>query len=105
LLDRGLVVLQVGEHGRPATSDVVEVLAGQGLHALFLEGGGQVAASFLAKDLIDRVEWFRAPILLGQDGRSAVGALALANLGSAPRFRRTSLELLGDDAWERYERI
>lgn len=104
LLDLGLVVLQVGETGRPASSDVVAALAGQGLHALFLEGGGQVAASFLAEDLIDRLEWFRAPILLGQDGRSALGALALANLASAPRFRRTSLELLGDDAWERYER-
>jgi len=105
LLDLGVVVLQVSDHVRPASREVASVLAGRGLGALFLEGGGQVAASFLAEDLVDALEWFRSPILLGQDGRSAIGVLQLANLASAPRFRRTSLELLGEDAWERYERI
>jgi diaminohydroxyphosphoribosylaminopyrimidine deaminase/5-amino-6-(5-phosphoribosylamino)uracil reductase len=33
-----------------------------------------------------------------------VGALALGALGDAPRFRRTAVEVLGEDLWERYER-
>jgi diaminohydroxyphosphoribosylaminopyrimidine deaminase / 5-amino-6-(5-phosphoribosylamino)uracil reductase len=72
--------------------------------AVMIEGGGQVAASFLAAGLVDAVEWFRAPIVLGEEGRPAVGAFVLKDLAAAPRLRRISVEAVGDDLWERYER-
>jgi len=103
--DLGVRILQVGEGGRPSPSAVLLALRNQGLARIFLEGGGQVAASFLGDGLVDVLEWFRAPILLGQTGLSAVGALELGSLAASPRFRRTGLEILGEDAWERYERI
>jgi diaminohydroxyphosphoribosylaminopyrimidine deaminase/5-amino-6-(5-phosphoribosylamino)uracil reductase len=71
---------------------------------VMIEGGGQVAASFLAAGLVDAVEWFRAPIVLGDEGRPAVGAFVLKDLAAAPRLRRISVEAVGDDLWERYER-
>ena len=69
-----------------------------------VEGGGQVAGSFLRCDLVDRIEWFRAPLLLGAEGRPGIGALAVRELASAPRFRRMEARALGADLWERYER-
>jgi diaminohydroxyphosphoribosylaminopyrimidine deaminase/5-amino-6-(5-phosphoribosylamino)uracil reductase len=54
---------------------------------------------------VDRIEWFRAPILIGGEGRPAVGALALAGLAEAPRFRRSEVRESGVDLWERYERV
>jgi diaminohydroxyphosphoribosylaminopyrimidine deaminase/5-amino-6-(5-phosphoribosylamino)uracil reductase len=54
---------------------------------------------------VDRLEWFRAPILLGAEGRPCVAALALAKLADAPTFRRVSAEAVGDDLWERYDAI
>ena len=69
-----------------------------------IEGGGQIAASFIARGLVDAVEWFRAPIVLGDEGRPAVGGFVLKDLASAPRLRRVSTETLGEDLWERYER-
>jgi diaminohydroxyphosphoribosylaminopyrimidine deaminase / 5-amino-6-(5-phosphoribosylamino)uracil reductase len=71
---------------------------------VLVEGGGQVAASFLKAGLVDAIEWFRAPILLGDEGRPAVGEFVLQKLADAPRFKRVSVEALGDDLWERYER-
>ena len=100
---RVLQVRAVGE-GRPELHATVEALAAEGLTSLFVEGGGQVAASFLRCGLVDRIEWFRAPIVLGGEGRPCVGAMALQALADAPRFRRTSVEVLGDDLWERYEK-
>ena len=50
-----------------------------------VEGGGQVAASFLAAGLVDAIEWFRAPIVLGDEGRPAVGAFVLKDLAAAPQ--------------------
>ena len=102
----GAVVEQVGaEDGRPAVAACLSALNRRGVASLLIEGGGQVAASFLRAGLVDRLEWFRAPILLGGEGRPCVAALALAKLADAPRFRRLAVEPCGDDLWERYERL
>ena len=43
---------------------------------LMIEGGGQVAASFVAAGVVDALEWFRAPILLGGRGTAGRGRTA-----------------------------
>jgi diaminohydroxyphosphoribosylaminopyrimidine deaminase/5-amino-6-(5-phosphoribosylamino)uracil reductase len=107
LVEAGVRVLQVQALGedRPELKAVVAALAAEGLDRLFVEGGGQVAASFLRCGLVDRIEWFRAPIVIGGEGRPAVGALALAALADAPQFRRSEVRDLETDLWERYERV
>ncbi|MDQ1153525.1 RibD family protein [Brevundimonas sp. SORGH_AS_0993] len=98
-------VVQVqAEDGRPAIPAVLKALTAAGVGSLLIEGGGQVAAAFLRAAAVDRLEWFRAPILLGGEGRSCVAALALANLADAPTFRRLEVRPVGDDLWERYAR-
>jgi diaminohydroxyphosphoribosylaminopyrimidine deaminase/5-amino-6-(5-phosphoribosylamino)uracil reductase len=107
LTEAGVRVLHVRKVGedRPELKTVVQALSAEGLTRLFVEGGGQVAASFLRCGLVDRIEWFRAPIVIGGEGRPAVGALAIAGLSDAPHFRRTEVREVGDDLLERYERI
>lgn len=100
---RVLTVRAVGED-RPELKSVVQALAAEGLSDLFVEGGGQVAGSFLRCGLVDALEWFRAPIVIGGEGRPAIGSLAIAALAEAPRFRRVEVSVLGDDLWERYAR-
>jgi diaminohydroxyphosphoribosylaminopyrimidine deaminase / 5-amino-6-(5-phosphoribosylamino)uracil reductase len=100
---RVLSVRAVGED-RPELKSVVQALAAEGLSSLFVEGGGQVAGSFLRCGLVDAIEWFRAPILIGGEGRPGVGALAVAELAQAPHFRRVEVRELGSDLWERYAR-
>jgi diaminohydroxyphosphoribosylaminopyrimidine deaminase/5-amino-6-(5-phosphoribosylamino)uracil reductase len=99
---RDLVVPALGE--RPDLEATLQALGQAGLRSILVEGGGQVAASFLRCDLVDAVEWFRAPILLGGEGRPGVGALGRSRLADAPRLKRVSVEPVGDDLWERYER-
>jgi diaminohydroxyphosphoribosylaminopyrimidine deaminase/5-amino-6-(5-phosphoribosylamino)uracil reductase len=93
------------EHGRPAALACLSALKRRGVTSVLIEGGGEVAASFLRAGLVDRLEWFRAPILLGGEGRPCVAALALAELADAPKFRRLAVEPCGDDLWERYEKV
>jgi diaminohydroxyphosphoribosylaminopyrimidine deaminase/5-amino-6-(5-phosphoribosylamino)uracil reductase len=105
LTEAGVQVLTVPAADRrvdPAAA--LEALFREQILSVMIEGGGQVAASFLAADLVDGIEWFRAPILLGDEGRPAVGDLAIEALAEAPRFRRVDVQPLGDDLWERYER-
>ena len=107
LVAAGVRVLQIRAVGedRPELKTVVDALAAEGLANLLVEGGGQVAASFVRCGLVDRLEWFRAPVLIGGEGRPGIGALAVAALAGAPHFRRTEVREVGDDLWERYERL
>ena len=90
---------------RPSVGAVLDLLSERGVKALMVEGGGRVAAAFVMAGAVDAIEWFRAPMLLGGDGRPGVANLALARLANAPKFRRLAAEPLGDDLWERYERL
>ncbi len=81
------------------------LLAGRGVASIYVEGGGQIAASLVRAGLVDRLEWFRAPLLLGGDGISAIAPLGLTRLDDAPGFRRESVRALGPDLHESYQRI
>jgi diaminohydroxyphosphoribosylaminopyrimidine deaminase/5-amino-6-(5-phosphoribosylamino)uracil reductase len=76
----------------------------RGLATLMMEGGGQLAASFVKTRLVDRIEWFRAPILLGNEGLPALGGLGLEKVVDAPTFVRTRVKEVGADLWESYVR-
>lgn len=105
MLDLGVRVLQAADQGRPSPRAALEALAGVGLNRVFIEGGGQVAASFLQAGLVDAVEWFRASMVIGAEGRPGIGDLALSALSDAPRLKRVDVREVGSDLWERYERI
>ena len=74
-------------------------------HLKFSKLLNRVAACFVKAGVIDGLEWFRAPLLLGGDGRPCIAMLALKRLAHAPKFRRLAVEPLGDDLWERYEAL
>lgn len=90
--------------GRIDVAAAARVLGARGLTRVLVEGGGQVAASFLKAGLIDAISSYRAGLVLGGDSRSAVGGLEFARLGSAPRFRLVSARQLQGDTLESWRR-
>ena len=75
-----------------------------GVQYLFVEGGAEAAAAFLAVDLIDRLLLYRAPIVIGS-GKGAVGNIGLTDLGAAHgRWALIDQRRLGTDTLEVYER-
>lgn len=91
-------------HGRVSPRRLVDRAAAHGVTSIMIEGGGQVAASFLRDRLVDSVAWFRAPIILGGDGLPAIGPLGLSSIPDAARWRVTATEMIGDDVLETYVR-
>ena len=68
-----------------------------GLTRLLVEGGAELAASVLRDGLVDRIAWFHAPAVIGADGFPAIQAFGIERLDQMPRFRRRSVQRLGDD--------
>lgn len=71
-----------------------------GVKGLLVEGGAVTAGSFLRAGLVDRLELFMAPKLLG-DGPSWLHGLELGALGDAPMARIRETRRVGSDLWIR----
>lgn len=72
---------------------------------LYVEGGAETAAAFLAADLVDELHLYRAPILIG-DGCRSLGALGLTTLSDAhDRWQLRERRQLGSDEFTAYLRV
>lgn len=90
--------------GSLSLPDLMDAAARAGVASILVEGGGRLAASFVRAGLVDRIEWFRAPLLLGDEGRACLGGLGLENLVDAPTYERVAVREVGVDLWESYRR-
>jgi diaminohydroxyphosphoribosylaminopyrimidine deaminase / 5-amino-6-(5-phosphoribosylamino)uracil reductase len=102
----GIEIIEVAAagDGRVAAAAAAQALGQRGLTRVLVEGGGQIAAAFLQAGLIDRITSYRAGVVLGADGRSAVGELGFNQLDFAPRFRLVSARSLQGDTVESWTR-
>jgi diaminohydroxyphosphoribosylaminopyrimidine deaminase/5-amino-6-(5-phosphoribosylamino)uracil reductase len=88
--------------GRPDVGAVLKELARRGITRVLAEGGAGVHAAFLDRGLADRLEVFRAPLVVGASGKSAIDALAAFDLDEASRFVSLSRRALGADLLESF---
>lgn len=65
---------------------------------LMLEGGSNLATSFLQAGLVNRVSLYLNPSFLGA-GPSAIGDLGLEQLALRPKLKNTQSEWIGDDLY------
>ena len=90
--------------GWTALPDPAAIAGHPEVQYLFVEGGAQTAAAFLAADLVDRLLLYRAPIVIG-GGRAGVADIGLGSLaGAHGRWTRVDGRTLGSDSLEVYER-
>ena len=90
---------KTGDEGVDLTA-VLAALGERGVTRLLVEGGAHLAAALLRHDLVDRIAWFRAPLIMGGDGLPAVMPFGVDALDDAPRFTRLSVAELGGDIFE-----
>ena len=104
LRGEGVEVARVAEtkDGKVGLDAALRALGDCGITSVLVESGGFLAASFLSAGLVDRLVWFRAPMVIGGDGRAAVEPLGVAALVAAPRFERIDVRTVGEDMVETY---
>ena len=99
-----VVTLTGNKSGRVSLIETLEFLAAKGINSVLVEGGGILSTEFLRSDLIDELLVYRAPIVLGGDGRAAVEGLGVSDLSAAAAFERTGIASIGTDLMETYKR-
>lgn len=102
LVQAGVEVLRTSQsaEGRLDVLTALRVLAQRDVVSLMVEGGAELAGSFLAGRFADEMHVFVAPILLGPRGRA--GAVDWAGPDTpqqAPRIAMPAWELVGHDAY------
>jgi len=91
------------EHGWTRIAAPADIASLARVDQLLVEGGVRTAAAFLAADLVDRMLFYRAPILIG--GGRTLGEIGLEHLPEAHgRWRLHDARQLGSDRLEVYER-
>lgn len=104
LRSHGVVVHEVTDKNGLSLEEAMTIMADAGIRSLLVEGGGTLIASFVRAGLYDTLHWYRAPVLLGGDGRDCVGALSLTEMGQAVRLHRMKVSEVGQDQHEIYVR-
>ena len=104
LRERGVVVHSVTDENGLSLEEAVTIMGQAGMRSILIEGGGTLIASFVRAGLYDTLHWYRAPVLLGGDGRDCVGALSLTKMGQAVRLHRMKVSEVGQDLHEIYVR-
>ena len=91
------IVVAPTSKARPRLSWVLEHLGKNQVARLLVEGGGEVAASFLQGNCVQRVSWHLAPLLMGADALPAVGSLSLRNMADVGRIKFETVRRSGTD--------
>lgn len=84
--------------GQMDVAAALQALGAAGVTRVFCEGGGALAASLLAADLVDDLAVFSGGLVIGAEGTPSVGAMGVAGLFEAPRFVLERVEGIGADA-------
>jgi diaminohydroxyphosphoribosylaminopyrimidine deaminase / 5-amino-6-(5-phosphoribosylamino)uracil reductase len=77
--------------------DAVKELAQRGVTRLLVEAGAKLSTAFLQSGLVDRMYWFRAPVVIGDDGLAAAGDGFPAELEKLQRWKLVEHRQLDSD--------
>lgn len=100
---RGAKVLVCSaNNGRVDLDELIRTIYHHDVYSILIEGGASVASSALQENMVDKVVWFMAPIIIGK-GRDALAEFSLSRLADAPRLRDVQTQQIGDDImWSGY---
>jgi diaminohydroxyphosphoribosylaminopyrimidine deaminase/5-amino-6-(5-phosphoribosylamino)uracil reductase len=96
--EAGAEVLLVSQDATGAVDlhAVLDNLGGRGWVEVYCEGGARLGTSLIAAGLVDRLELYYGPMLLG--GSSVgLGDLGIAAIDHATRWKTSTVERVGDD--------
>jgi len=97
-----LIDVPVGAEGTMDMAKAMTILGERGITRLMVEGGSRLVSSLMRAGLVDRLDWFQAPKLIGGDGYPALAGLGVDTVDAAPGFELLEVLSLGEDTLQSY---
>ncbi len=96
---KNVTILPVKEkNGRVNLAQLLKHLGSLGISSLLVEGGGEVAWSFIEGNFVDKLYWVIAPkIIGGRDAKTSIEGDGVTLLDNAPKVRPSAIQFLGED--------
>lgn len=91
------VAVPPGDDGRPDLAAVLADLARREVNDVLVEAGSTLAGALLARELVDELVIYLAPMLLGEAARGMARLPGLEALADAPRWRWHDVRRVGPD--------
>ncbi|MFC2947435.1 bifunctional diaminohydroxyphosphoribosylaminopyrimidine deaminase/5-amino-6-(5-phosphoribosylamino)uracil reductase RibD [Virgibacillus sediminis] len=95
---RGITVIETSGRKKVDIEETVSILGEKGISSLFIEGGGNINASFLQNRLIDKVILYFAPKLVGgKDAPTFLEGNGVEKMEDAIELTGTEIQKVGKD--------
>ncbi len=92
------VVPLPARQGRVSLTAMMKALTERQIQSVLIEGGGQLLANAFAEKLIDEVQWYVAPMILGgETAPTSVAGEGLKKLSQAIKLKEVTCEPVGED--------
>lgn len=95
-----LLIVNKASNGKICMEDTFRKLAGEGVSSTMIEAGATINTAALRLKLVDRIAWFRAPLIIGNEGLPAFLDMNIENLAYANRFILEEHKIFGHDILE-----
>jgi diaminohydroxyphosphoribosylaminopyrimidine deaminase/5-amino-6-(5-phosphoribosylamino)uracil reductase len=93
-----VAVLASDEHGHVDLAELLDLLGARPILSVLVEGGGELLGSLFDRRLVDRVNAYMAPMLIGGTGAPGpIGGQGVARIEESLRLRDMETMALGED--------
>lgn len=98
-----VMAVQPDLHGHVCLKSALAGLSQRGINRLMVEGGEKVAGSLIKQRFIDRIIWYRAPCVIGNDGIGNLGSLGISEIKDVIRLDQISLSNIEQDTLQEFD--
>ncbi len=98
-----IIAVNTASNGKICMEDAFAQLAKSGVNSAMIEAGGTINTAALNLGLVDRLAWFRAPIIIGNDGIAAINDMNLQNI-IHNGFKLSHTRCFGTDTLEVFDK-
>lgn len=96
--DVDVIVVDKDENDKVDIEKLLDILGQQNICSILVEGGATLSGSFVAKKLVDKVDFFIAPkIIGGKEAKTPVAGTGILNLQEALALKDIQIEKLEED--------
>ncbi|SMB92827.1 diaminohydroxyphosphoribosylaminopyrimidine deaminase [Desulfonispora thiosulfatigenes DSM 11270] len=91
-------VIVVNEGDQVNLKKLLEILASKGITSILVEGGATLTGSLFSSNLVDKVYFYKAPLIIGGDkAKGLIGGEGFKHLDKAIKLKDLKVEPFGND--------